>query len=95
MLAGMPCCVGCIALFAPRLAIVVVWLTSDYLGRAYETVIWPLLGFVFLPLTTLAYAFAINSRGSVAGVHLALVVVAVLVDLGLIGGSSRARWREG
>ena len=90
----MPCCVGCIALFAPRVALVIVWLASDYLGRAYESVIWPLLGFVFLPLTTLAYAFAMNSRGSVAGVHLVLVVVAVLADLGLIGGSSRARWRE-
>ena len=94
MLTDMPCCVGCIALFAPRLAIVLVWLTSDYLSRAYDTVIWPLLGFVFLPLTTLAYAFAINSRGSVEGVHLVVLVVAVLVDLGLIGGSSRARWRE-
>ena len=34
-----------LALIAPRFAIVLVWLFSDYLGRAYETVIWPLLGF--------------------------------------------------
>jgi len=90
----MPCCVGCIALFAPRLAIVLVWLLSDYLSRAYEGWIWPALGFIFLPLTTLAYAFAINSRGSVDGGYLVLVIVAVLLDLGLIGGSSRARWRD-
>jgi len=90
----MPCCVGCLALIAPRLAIVLVVLASDYLGRAYDTVIWPLLGFVFLPLTTLAYAWAVNSRGSVAGVHLFVVILAVLIDLGLVGGSSRARWRS-
>ena len=90
----MPCCVGCLALVTPRLAIVLVVLFSDYLGRAYETVVWPLLGFVFLPLTTLAYAWAINSRGSVEGVHLAFVILAVLIDLGVVGGSSRARWRR-
>jgi hypothetical protein len=90
----MPCCLGCLALFAPRLAMVLVFVFSDYLGRAYESWIWPLLGFVFLPLTTLAYAFAVNSRGTVAGAHLVLVVLAVLIDLGLIGGSSRARWRR-
>jgi len=90
----MPCCIGCLALFTPRLAIVLVFLFSNFLERAYETWIWPLLGFVFLPLTTLAYAWAINSRGTVSGVHLAVVVLAALLDLGLIGGSSRARWRR-
>lgn len=89
----MPGCVGCLALFAPRVAIVIVVVFSDYLGRAYETVLWPFLGFLFLPLTTLAYAWAINSRGTVSGAHLVVVVLAVLIDLGLIGGSSRARWR--
>jgi hypothetical protein len=91
----MPCLVGCIALATPRLAIVLVVLCSDYIGRAYQTTLWPLLGFFFMPLTTLAYAWAINSRGSVAGAHLVVVVVAVLIDLGLIGGSARARRRSG
>jgi len=90
----MPCLVGCIALATPRLAIVLVVLFSDYIGRAYETTLWPLLGFFFMPLTTLAYAWAINSRGSVAGVHLAVVVIAVLMDLGLVGGSARARRKQ-
>ena len=84
----MPCFMGCLALFFPRLAIVLVWLFSDYLGRAYETVAWPLLGFFFLPLTTLAYAWAINTKGTVTGIHLAVVVVAVLIDLGLLGGGA-------
>lgn len=90
----MPCLIGCLALAAPRVAIVLVVVFSDYLGRAYDTWVWPLLGFVFMPLTTLAYAWAINVRGSVEGVHLVVVVLAVLLDLGLIGGSSRARRRH-
>jgi len=89
-----PCLIGCLALAAPRVAIVLVVVFSDYLGRAYDTWVWPLLGFVFMPLTTLAYAWAINVRGSVEGVHLVVVVLAVLLDLGLIGGSSRARRRH-
>ena len=93
----MPCLVGCFALAMPRLAIVLVVVFSDYLGRAYETTLWPILGFFFMPTTTLAYAWAINSAGSVAGVQLVVVVMAVLIDLGLLGtgGASGQRQMSG
>lgn len=90
----MPFLVGCLALAAPRFAIALVVLFSSYIGRAYETIVWPVVGFLFMPLTTLAYAWAINSRGSVVGLHLAVVVVAVLIDLGLVGGSASGRYRR-
>jgi hypothetical protein len=89
----MPCCLALIALSAPRLVLILVWLFSDYLGRAFEALWVPLLGFFFLPTTTLAYAWAINSRGEVKGFALALVIVAALIDLGAIGGSRRRRER--
>ncbi len=85
----MPLFLGCLALFAPRLIIILVVLFSDYIGNAYQTLLWPLLGFIFLPLTTLGYAFAWHTGGgSVQGFGLVVVVVAVLLDLGLIGGGS-------
>jgi hypothetical protein len=87
----MPCLVALLALIAPRLAIILVVLFSDYIGRAYETVIWPLLGFRFMPLTTLAYAWAINTGGSVSGGYLLVVILAVLMDLGIIGGGARSK----
>jgi hypothetical protein len=90
--------VGCIALATPRLAIVLLVIFSDYIGRAYHTVVWPFLGFLFMPLTTLAYAWAINVHGSVDGLFLVVVVLAVLMDLGLLGGggeSARRRARGG
>ena len=90
----MPFVVGCLALSAPRFAIVLVVLFSNYIGRAYQTVLWPFLGFLLMPLTTLAYAFAINSHGSVEGMYLVVVVVAVLLDLGLVGGSASGRYRR-
>ena len=89
----MPFLVGCLALSAPRLALVLVALFSNYIGRAYQSLLWPILGFFFMPLTTLAYAWAINSHGSVDGGYLVVVVVAVLIDLGIIGGSASNRYR--
>jgi hypothetical protein len=56
--------------------------------------LWPFVGFIFMPLTTLAYAWAINSHGSVAGIHLVVVVVAVLMDLGVVGGGAASRRRR-
>ena len=90
----MPFVVGCLALLTPRFAIVLVVLFSDYIGRAYETTLWPFVGFLFLPVTTLAYAWAINSNGSVEGFHLFVVIVAVLIDLGMFGGSASEQRRR-
>ena len=92
----MPCCALLLILFlGPRIAMAAMVVFSNYLGRAFgEALLLPLLGWLFLPWTTLAYAFAINSRGDVAGLHLVLVIVAVLVDLGLIGGGAAKRRRR-
>lgn len=87
-----PCLIGCLALSFPRLVLLVVWLTSDYLEWAYETKIWPVLGWIFMPTTTLAYALAMhagNHEWTALGVT--AVVVAVLIDLGLLGSSRRRR----
>jgi len=86
----MPCLVALIALAFPRLAIVLVVIFSDYIGAAYQTMLWPLLGFLFAPYTTLAYAWAINGNGSVSGPYLVVVIVAVLADLGSFGAGGNA-----
>ena len=87
----MGCLIGCLALSAPRLAIILVVIFSDHIGRAFETNIWPILGFLFMPTTTLAYAWAVNANGTVTGIYLVVVVFAVLIDLGLTGMGARAR----
>jgi hypothetical protein len=90
----MPFLIGCLALSAPRFAILLVVFFSNYIGRAYQTTLWPFVGFLLMPLTTLAYAWAINSHGSVEGLYLVVVVIAVLIDLGLVGGSASRRYRR-
>lgn len=86
----MPCLLAIIALGFPRLIILLLALFSQYMSSAYNTLGWPLLGFFFAPYTTLAYAVAINEKGGVTGWGLALVIVAVLFDLGSIGGGGHS-----
>ena len=84
----MTCLMALLAMAFPRVAIILVVIFSDYIGTAYQTTIWPLLGFVFMPVTTLAYAWAMQSSGSVAGLQLVVVVIAVLIDVGILGGGA-------
>lgn len=96
----MPCFVGCLALVFPRLALFLVWFFGgSYLSRAYDSWLLPLLGFFFLPLTTLTFAFGVNSLsspGHMSPVGWLLTGLAVLVDIGLLGGGGKSAkdWRE-
>jgi hypothetical protein len=72
------CLLALIALFVPRITLLFIWLLTDWLGRVYETVVWPLLGFFFMPYTTLAYLAA---QGHLTGWNLALYILAVFCDL--------------
>lgn len=92
----MPCLVGCIAVAFPRVALFLVWFFGgDYLERAFGTWLWPLLGFFFLPLTTLAFAFGINTlghHGDMTPLGWLFVLIGLAGDLGLLrGGAHGAR----
>jgi hypothetical protein len=90
----MPCLIILLAFFLPRITLALIFAFSHYLGRAYQTVLWPLLGFFFMPMTTLAYAWAINSSGSVSGGYFVVVLLAALIDLGVIGGGGSGTRRR-
>ena len=85
----MGCCLGILALVFPRATLVIMWLVM-YTSTAFETYLWPLLGFIFMPYTTCAYAIAMNDLGGIQGLGLVLVVIGVLFDLGTHGGSARS-----
>lgn len=86
----MPCLIALIAFFFPRFVLLLLGIFTHYLGRAYDSTLWPILGFCFLPYTTLAYAFSINSNGRIDGLYAVILIFAVLLDLGLIGGGAKA-----
>jgi len=91
----MPCFVVVIALFLPRLTMFFIWLLTDWFGRAFDTWLWPMIGFFFLPYTTLAYMGAmLNNNHEVSGIWLVVVIIAVVIDLGGHRETARQRGRE-
>ncbi len=91
----MPCLLLLLILGFPRLALFLIWLFSNYLERAFHgSLLIPILGFIFLPLTTIVYAWEINSGMPTAGINLLWLLIAVIIDLGGIGGGARHRSRR-
>ena len=78
----MPCLLLILFLAFPRIALVLLFIFSNYLQRAYHGLVLPLVGFLFLPLTTLAYAWMANTGRPTTGVNLIILIIAVLIDLG-------------
>jgi len=86
----MGCLVAIVAGFFPRVALVVVWITTNYVDRAYDSFLLPLLGLFFLPFTTLIYALV-----WIPGVHLGdgrwvWVAIAFVVELMGYAGTGRS-----
>ena len=90
----MPCLLLVLLLIFPRVVLVWMYLTSTYLQRAYHELLIPLLGFIFLPLTTLVYAWLVNTHSPIEGINLLYIIVAVIIDLGGLGGGDYHRRRR-
>ena len=84
----MPCLLVFLILLAPRVVLVLMWLFSHMLDRAYHGMIVPLLGFIFLPITTIVYAWMVNSGLPIQGVNLIILIVAVVLDAGSHSGGA-------
>jgi hypothetical protein len=82
------CCLFAIAaVIGPRFFMVVYWLADpNAWSRAYDNLLLPILGFVFLPWTTSTYVFV-----HPAGIDTAdwlLLGLAVIVDVMSLGGGA-------
>jgi hypothetical protein len=83
----MACIFALFASFFPRLALLFVWLFTPLVHRAFDTFLVPLLGFIFLPFTTLLYIFAYIPGIGLTGWGWVWVILGVLLDMGMYGGS--------
>ena len=82
----MPCLLLIVVLAFPRVMLALLFFFSTYLQRAYHGLLIPLLGFFFLPITTLVYAWMVNNHMAIAGANLLILVIAVVIDAGGLGG---------
>jgi hypothetical protein len=77
---------GCLfALFAgifPRVGLFIVWiLRPNLVDAAFSTWIFPLLGIIFLPFTTLMYVLLWTSGVGLVGFDWFWLVLAVFLDI--------------
>lgn len=85
---------GCLILLAssisPRLALVLVWLFTDRIPAAFDhNWIVAILGFLFLPWTTLAWAAVWAPIPGVSGLGWFIVALAFCVDMSIHFGAAR------
>jgi len=88
----MPCLLALIALAAPRIVILLLWFFSTWFAGLFTTLLWPVLGFIFLPTTLLWYTVVLHWFGGqwtlwpIVG-----IVIALLIDLSPSTGRRRRR----
>jgi hypothetical protein len=91
----MGCLLPIIALIMPRVVMFFIFLLTNWFSLSFTTILWPILGFIFMPYTTLAWMAAmLNNNHQMSSGWIVLLVVAVLFDLGGQGGSARSRVRQ-
>ena len=87
----MPCLGVLFALLMPRFLIIVLWLFTAWFKGIFATALWPVLGFIFLPMTLLWYTAVQNWwDGHWGWLQIVGIVIALMID----ASPSRARRRR-
>jgi hypothetical protein len=90
----MPCLLAMLALAMPRVVILLLWFLTGWFRGVFDTLLWPVLGFLFLP-TTLLWYVAVQRwfDGQWTLWPIVGVVVALLIDLSPARGRRSDRRR--
>lgn len=79
-----------LALLVPRITILLVWLFTNWFDGVFSSLLWPILGFIFLPLSLLWYTVVYHwFGGQWSAVPIIGMVLAVLIDLSPARGRRR------
>jgi hypothetical protein len=90
----MGCLLALLAGFAPRVVLVLVWIFSNLVDRAFSGFLIPLLGLIVFPYATLFYVLAYSPVGGVSGWGWAFVILGFVLDLGHWTGGGRSARRQ-
>jgi hypothetical protein len=83
----MPCLMTVLALFTPRLVVVLLWFFTNWFQGLFHSILWPILGFVFLPTTLLWYSVVQHwFAGQWDLIPIVGIVVALLIDVSPAAG---------
>jgi hypothetical protein len=86
----MPCFLVLLAFLTPRLVVALLWFFSHWFQGIFPSVLWPILGFVFLPTTLLWYTAVQHwFAGQWTLWPIVGLVVAILIDMSPAKGRRR------
>ena len=90
----MGCCLFATLLAgAPRVAFLLWWVFQPVrINATFSTFIWPLLGVLFIPWTTIMYVVVFP--GGITGFDWLWLGLALAVDIGTYVGGGRARMNQ-
>lgn len=69
------------AALGPRFALIAMWLFGDRVDAAFDSALWPLLGLLVAPWTTLMYLLAWSPVGGVSGGEWVIVGLGAVLDV--------------
>jgi hypothetical protein len=89
------CCLGAVLLFfGPRVLLFLTWLLTDWYS-AFESGLVAVLGFVFLPWTSLGWMWLFfHHHGDLGGGYVLVLAAGAVMDLSTYGSSHAARQRQ-
>jgi hypothetical protein len=75
------CLLAFTAAFAPRLVLILAWIFSPRWAVAFNNWIWPLLGIIFLPYTTIMYLLSYTPGIGITGWDWMWILMGLLLDV--------------
>jgi len=89
----MCCFILVLTALGPRFAIIAMWLFGNRVDVAFGSWLWPLLGLLVAPWTTLMYLLTWSAVGGVSGGDWILVGLGVVLDVATYAAKpARARY---
>lgn len=86
----MPCLMAVFALMAPRIVILILYFLTTWFSGLFTNLLWPILGFIFLPTTLLWYSAVQHWWGGQWSLWpIVGVVIALLIDISPASGRRR------
>ena len=78
---GCACLLAMGAAVAPRLILIIMWIVGPRINAAFDSWIWPLLGIIFLPYTTIMYVLVWTPGIGVNGWDWLWIGLGLLLDI--------------
>ena len=86
---GIGCIIALLILCGPRLMLIILHLSRGFMDPI--STLWAILGWLFMPWTTLWCCYVYGQHGVFTGWNLVILIIAILADWGTNGSASHDR----